>query len=78
MVSIVFTCFADSKTDLDQVVSNLKNEMIRNRFTINDLTFRQFATYKCLLFKNNDKLKTLSKKWRPLLLRVLGRFQVNR
>lgn len=68
MVSIVFTCFADSKNGLDQVVSNLKNEMIRNRFTINDLTFRQFETYKCLLFNNNDKLKNIEQEMATITL----------
>ncbi|WP_101519382.1 Mbov_0397 family ICE element conjugal transfer ATPase [Spiroplasma melliferum] len=68
MVSIVFTCFADSKTDLDQIVLNLKNEMIKNRFTINDLTFRQFATYQCLLFNNNDKLKNIEQEMATITL----------
>lgn len=68
MVSIVFACFADSKTYLDQVVSNLKNEMIINRFTINDLTFRQFTTYKSLLFNNNDKLKNIEQEMATITL----------
>ncbi|WP_375315664.1 hypothetical protein [Spiroplasma endosymbiont of Tipula paludosa] len=68
MVSIIFTCFADSKKDLDQVVANLKNEMIRNRFTINDLTFRQFTAYKCLLFNNNDKLKNIEQEMATITL----------
>ncbi|WP_053391589.1 VirB4 family type IV secretion system protein [Spiroplasma kunkelii] len=68
MVSIIFTCFADSKKELDQVVSNLKNEMIRNRFTINDLTFRQFEIYKCLLFNNNDKLKNIEQEMAAITL----------
>ncbi|MBW3058903.1 hypothetical protein D6D54_07750 [Spiroplasma poulsonii] len=57
MVSVMFTCFADTKKELDSIRTMLISEMVKKGFTPDELKFQQLKAYN-FVWNNNIKKNT--------------------
>ena len=63
MVSIIFTCFAESKNKLEDVKNKLLNEMVKKGFVPDELKFQQLKIYN---FIWNSNLKNTDELWQEI------------
>lgn len=63
MVSIMFTCFADTKKELDNIRTMLTSEMTKKGFVSDELKFQQFKAYN---FIWNNNIKNSSEWWQEM------------
>lgn len=63
MVSVMFTCFADTKKELDSIRTMLISEMVKKGFTPDELKFQQLKAYN---FVWNNNIKNSTEWWQEM------------
>ncbi|WDA54968.1 MAG: hypothetical protein PPFGHCPK_01449 (plasmid) [Spiroplasma endosymbiont of Drosophila atripex] len=66
MVSIIFTCFANNKNDLNNIKQILKNELSTQGFIENELKYMQLDTYKFIWNNSMKNKKYITSYWQEM------------